>query len=100
MGVVCGSIKRAASGGPRRRPGHVAATGKEADDRDILVERGPVDTGAAEAEVGAFGGRGMEEAREPGERHADGAAVVEVDPEAMLVEADGGRRLGEGRDPC
>ena len=59
-----------------------------------------MDAGAAEAEVGAFGGRGMEEAREPSERHADGAAVIEFDPEAVLVEADGEGLRRSGHSNC
>ena len=79
--------------------GKVALAGEQADDGDVFVEGFPVDAGAREEESGALGGGGVEQAWEPGEGNAEGAAIVEIDPEAVIVEADGGgfRRSGHAR---
>lgn len=54
----------------------------------MQAERGDFDGGAL--------GRGrVEEAREPGERDAEFAAVGEVDPHGRLVEADVSGRNGD-----
>jgi hypothetical protein len=58
-------------------------------DADVLVERIPVQPGAAAAHlVGeALLGRGAEQSREVRERHAEDPAVGEIDPHRVLVEA-------------
>ncbi len=41
----------------------------------------------ADFDHSAIGGRAVQEAGEPGERDAEGAAVIQIDPEGEFVEA-------------
>jgi hypothetical protein len=63
---------------------------KDARQANILVEVGPPDRGAEcrDLPVSPFGGRRPMESREPIERHADLAPVVEEGVEATGTEAD------------
>jgi hypothetical protein len=67
------------------RVGVVAAAGEEAGDGDVLVERLPMQAEGADLHRPALLRRGVEEAREPGERHAEDAAIGEVDPPREVV---------------
>src|SRR3546814_13082162 len=47
-----------------------------------------MEAGSAERKSFALGGGGVEEARKPSERNAEGASVLQIDPEAVFVEAN------------
>ena len=81
-----------ASGSLDRPARHVAPAGEQAGDRDILVELFPMETEAVQLEFSALRRRGAKQAGKPRQRHADGAAVAQVDPHRMFVKADCGRR--------
>lgn len=69
------------SGGVGSWPGHVSPAGEEAGDRDVFIEAIPMQAGRADFDQSPIGGRAVQEAREPGERDAEGAAVIQIDPE-------------------
>ena len=85
---------RGNSGGALDPPRHITASGQQAFDRDVLVEVFPVQAGAAQFDLVALGGRGMEEAGKPRERNAERAAITDRDPHRVLVERDLSRRNG------
>ena len=68
------------------------APGQKAGHGNVLVQFLPVDAPAAELVGVALFRRGMGQAGEPRQRHADRAAVAEVDPHAVGIEPDGFRR--------
>src|SRR5439155_15116141 len=70
------------------RPRHVAPPRKKPRDGDVFIQLLPVEAGAAEFDGFALGGGAVEEAGEPGEGDAERAAVLQLHPEAVLVEAD------------
>ncbi len=72
----------------------VAAPGQQAVDGDILVELGPVDAHGAQRPPRALLRRRVRQTRKPRQRHANGAAIGEVDPELRFVNADVNRLSG------
>src|SRR5438045_8534867 len=75
-------------------PREITASGKEAGDRNILVDLLPVQTQSAQLDALARGRGRIEQTRKPRKRHTDCAAVGQIDPHRVLVKADGGRRNG------
>jgi hypothetical protein len=71
-----------------RSPRQVASAGEEAGDGNVFVELVPMKTESGKFDAFAHGRGRIEEARKPRERHADGAAVRQVDPHRMFVKAD------------
>lgn len=67
---------------------HITATRDQAGDGNVLVDVFPVQARAADLDLCALLRRGVEEARKPRQRHTPRAAVRQVDPHRMLVEAD------------
>jgi hypothetical protein len=59
---------------------HIAATGEQAGDGNVLVERFPVQSDAAQLKLFALGGRRAQQSGEPGERHAERPPVGQFDP--------------------
>src|SRR4051812_26089389 len=84
----------------RRRvgaPRHVAAAGEEARDGDIFVEVFPVQPEMADLDPLAVGRTRVEQAREPGERHAYRAPVRELDPHRRIIKPNRRRRNGHAQ---
>jgi hypothetical protein len=78
-------------------PRHVAAAGEEAGDGDVFVEVFPVEAKMADLDFFAIRRAGVEETREPRERHADRAPVCEFHPHRRVVKANRRRRNGHAR---
>jgi hypothetical protein len=93
-GYACSPILRAKSNRLFRLPRHIAATGQQACDRNILVNLFPVKADTADLDAFALRRGRTQQARKPRERHAEIAAVGEVDPHGVLVKADGRCRNG------
>jgi hypothetical protein len=68
--------------------GHVATSGQQAFDGDVLVEFLPVKAARAQIEALALLNGGLFEDREPGQRHTQGATIGQVDPEPAAVKPD------------
>ena len=62
----------------------------EAGDGDVFVECFPVEAAGAEDDLLALLGSALEKAGKPCQRHSEDAAVAQVYPEAVFVEADSG----------
>lgn len=72
----------------RHRTRNIAPSRDQSGDRDVLVQRAPMQSRSADLDALALCGRGFQEARKPGERHAKRATVAEVDPHRVIVERD------------
>lgn len=71
------------------RPRLIAFASKQPGDRDVLVDFAPMQACTAQEDGCALLGRGMEQAREPRERHAQRAAIIKIDPEGVSIKPDG-----------
>lgn len=77
------------SGGSFGGPRLIAFAGKQPGYRDILVDFFPMQSGAAQRNRRALFLRRMEQPREPRERHAQRAAIIEIDPKGIGIKPDG-----------
>ncbi|KQN64589.1 hypothetical protein ASF13_01555 [Erwinia sp. Leaf53] len=67
---------------------HIATPCKQTSNRNIFVQRVPVDAPGAEfIAVTLFRG-GMQQARKPCQRYTEGSAIVKLNPHGDLIEAD------------
>ena len=73
----------------------VAATGQKSGDGNVFVEFVPVEADSAHLHFCARFGGAMQQPGKPGEGNAERAAIFEIDPKTVLIEADG-KRLGRG----
>jgi hypothetical protein len=73
-------------------PRHVASTGKQAGNGDIFVDVLPVEAGAAELDAFALGRGRVQQARKPGQWHAQRAAIAQLDPHRVFVKSNCRRR--------
>ena len=69
-------------------------TGEEPVDRDALIQRLSVNAARTELEQRRLLWRCGQEAWEPCERHRDAPAVIEIDPQAVVVGQDRSSRGG------
>jgi len=77
--------------GARQRAGLIAEPGEQTVDRDVFVQRLPVQTAAADAASLALFAAGAQQLRKLRERHPDDAPIGQRHPEIVVMEADGGR---------
>ena len=56
--------------------GQITITRQQSIDRDVFVQRFPVNTAWAELEMGALRRRGSQQSREPSQRYSHDSAVV------------------------
>ena len=68
----------------------VAAPGEQTSNRDILIDRFPVQAGAADLDLRALSRRCVEQARKPGEWDAKRAPIGEIDPHGVVVKLNTG----------
>ena len=66
--------------------GLVALSSQQARDGDVLVQRFPMQAAAADADLLALFGGGVQEPGEPCQRYADNSTVAEIDPHAIWIE--------------
>lgn len=65
---------------------------QQARNRNILVKRVPVHPPPAEFIALTLGFGGVEQAWKPCERNTEGAAIIKLNPHAIIVKAQGFRR--------
>lgn len=67
-----------------------ASAAEQAVDAQVIIEGGPVDAGARAASfpIAELLGRGLEQGRIPGQRHADDASVHELRGERLVIDDD------------
>jgi hypothetical protein len=84
----------AARADPTPRPALrlVSTAGEQPRNGNVLVQLVPVQSPVADRDGEALLAGRVQQAREPGEGNAEGAPVRQLDPEAVVVEADGTSR--------
>lgn len=75
-------------------PRQIAAARVQTCDRDILIKLFPVETDAADFDTRPRLRARAQQARKPGEWHAEGAAIQQRDPHRAIVKTDGRCRNG------
>jgi hypothetical protein len=66
----------------------IAPAGQQTCDGDIFIQFLPVKAAGAQRNGGPLFGRGAQQAREPRQGDAQSSAIRQLDPKAVLVEAD------------
>src|SRR5438876_16837 len=73
-------------------PGHVAPSGEQTSDGDILVEFFPVQSCSAHLDALSLRGARIEQTRKPCQRHAERPTVREIDPHRVFIKVNAGCR--------
>jgi hypothetical protein len=70
--------------------GKVGLAGEQAGERDVFVQRLPVEATGADSELPTLLRCGVQQPRKPSQRDTQHATVTEGDPHVAGVEVDGG----------